>query len=111
MKGANSAFSSDTAQRYRRFVTDESEEKYRFSIGLGGYWLFTVDMERIRAVLGGAVAGVVIFGGFIAVRILSRFLHAIVWFAETAALFGLAVVIGYVFYRVLWGLILPAIRS
>jgi len=60
-------------------------------------------MERVRAIIGGVVAVIIVFGGFIAVRILSRFLRAIVWFAETMALLGLAVVIGYVFYRVLLG--------
>lgn len=60
-------------------------------------------MERARALVGGLVAATVIFGGFIAIRTLSRFLRAAVWFAETVALLGVAVVIGYVFYRVLWG--------
>lgn len=60
-------------------------------------------MERLRAVVGGIVAAAIIFGGFIAVRIVTRFLLAVVWFAETVALLGLAVVIGYVSYRVLWG--------
>lgn len=60
-------------------------------------------MDRPRAIVGGLVAVIVIFGGFIAIRILSRVLRAIVWFSETVALFGLAVIIGYVTYRILWG--------
>lgn len=60
-------------------------------------------MERVRAMVGGLVAAVIIFGGIIAVRILTRFLRAVVWFTETVALLGLAVAIGYAFYRVLLG--------
>jgi len=60
-------------------------------------------MERGPAIAGALVATVLVFGGFIAIRTLSRFFRSIVWFAETVALFGLAVVFGYVTYRVLWG--------
>lgn len=60
-------------------------------------------MERGLAMVGALVATVLVFGGFIAIRILSRFLRSVVWFTETVALFGLAVIIGYVTYRVLLG--------
>ena len=49
-------------------------------------------MERGLAVVGALVATVLVFGGFISIRILSRFLRSVVWFAETVALFGLAVI-------------------
>lgn len=60
-------------------------------------------MERARAALAGLAVVVVTFGGFVAVRTVSRFLRAIVWFAETAALFAFAALLGYVAYRALWG--------
>lgn len=60
-------------------------------------------MDRVRAALGGGVVVVLVFGGFIAARILSRLLWAIVWFAETVAVFGVALLLGYLAYRVLWG--------
>ena len=60
-------------------------------------------MKRAPAIAGALVVTILVFGGFIAIRILSRFLRSIVWFVETIALFGLAVVFGYIAYRVLWG--------
>lgn len=60
-------------------------------------------MERTNALIGGLVVAILIFGGFVAVRTISRFLRAMVWFAETVALVGLAFVFGYLAYRVLWG--------
>lgn len=60
-------------------------------------------MERVQAVLGGIIAVVVIFGGFMAIRTITRLFWATVRLAETVALFGLAIVIGYVIYRILWG--------
>jgi hypothetical protein len=60
-------------------------------------------MERLRAALAGLAVVVAVFGGTILVRTVSRFLRAVVWFAETAALFGLASLIGYLAYRVFWG--------
>ncbi len=60
-------------------------------------------MERIKAVLAGAAVVALIFGGFVAIRTISRFLRATVWFAETVGLLAFALVFGYVTYRVLWG--------
>lgn len=60
-------------------------------------------MERVRAALGGLAVFVVVLGGFVAVRTVSRLLWAAVWVLETAALAGVAALLGYVAYRVLWG--------
>ena len=60
-------------------------------------------MERVQAIVGGVIVVALVFGGFVAIRTISRFFRAMVWFAETVALFGLAVVLGYLAYRVLWG--------
>ncbi len=60
-------------------------------------------MERPDALIGGVFVAVLIFGGFIAIRTISRFLRAMVWFAETIALLGFALVVGYLAYRVFWG--------
>lgn len=60
-------------------------------------------MERVRAAVGGVLVVIALFGGMVLVRTLSRFLRALVWFAETVALFAFAVLFGYVAYRVLWG--------
>jgi len=60
-------------------------------------------MQRGPAIGGALAVTALVFGGVIAIRVLSRFLRSVVWFAETVALFGLAVVIGYLTYRVLLG--------
>ena len=60
-------------------------------------------MERVRAALGGLAVVAALFGGMLLLRTLSRFLRALVWFAETVALFAFAVLFGYLAYRVLWG--------
>jgi hypothetical protein len=60
-------------------------------------------MERIGAALGGLAFVALIFGGLVAVRILTRALYAAIWFAETAATFGFALLIGYIVYRILLG--------
>jgi hypothetical protein len=60
-------------------------------------------MERITAAAAGIVVVVALFGGIIFLRTIARFLRAIVWFAETAALFSFALLCGYLAYRVLWG--------
>lgn len=60
-------------------------------------------MERITALLAGTAVVALIYGGFVAIRTISRFLRATVWFAETVGLLAFALVIGYVAYRVLWG--------
>jgi len=60
-------------------------------------------MERLRAAVAGLAVVVAVFGGIVAVRVLSRLLRAAVWFAETVATFGFALLLGYLAYRVLWG--------
>jgi hypothetical protein len=60
-------------------------------------------MERIGAALGGLAFVALIFGGLVAVRILTRALYAAIWFAETAATVGFALLIGYIVYRILLG--------
>ena len=60
-------------------------------------------MRRLRAALVGGGVVVALFGGTVLVRTLSRFLRAAVWFAETAATFAFATLVGYLAYRVLWG--------
>lgn len=60
-------------------------------------------MERARAAPGGLAVAVLILVGFVAVRLATLFLHAVVWFAETVALFAFAAPVGYLTYRVFWG--------
>ena len=60
-------------------------------------------MERARAALAGVAVVALLFGGFVLVRVVSRLFVTVVWFAETLALFGLAAIVGYLAYRVLWG--------
>ena len=60
-------------------------------------------MERLRAAAAGLAVVVAVFGGIVAIRILSRFLRAAVWFAETVATLAFALLLGYLAYRVLWG--------
>ena len=61
------------------------------------------DMERTRAALGGLAVVAAVFGGLVVLRVVSRFLRALVWFAETVATLGFALLLGYLAYRVLWG--------
>ena len=60
-------------------------------------------MKRIRASLGGLVVAVLIAVGFVAVRMVTRLLYAVVWFAETVAVFAFAAIVGYLAYRIFWG--------
>lgn len=60
-------------------------------------------MERLGAALGGLAFAVLIFGGFVAVRIVTRFLYAAFLFAETVGLALFAILVGYVVYRILLG--------
>lgn len=60
-------------------------------------------MERLRAAVGGLAVVVAVFGGIVVLRVLSRFLRATIWFAETVATFAFALLLGYLAYRVLWG--------
>ncbi|WP_418284018.1 hypothetical protein [Halorubrum sp. DTA46] len=60
-------------------------------------------MERLRAVGGGLAVVAAVFGGVVVLRVVSRFLRAVVWFAETVATLAFALLLGYLAYRVLWG--------
>jgi len=60
-------------------------------------------MERLRALLAGLAVAAVIYGGFVAIRWLTRLLWATVRLAETIGLGVFALVVGYVAYRVFWG--------
>jgi len=60
-------------------------------------------MQRVQALLGGLAVAVLIYGGFVIVRLLTRFMWAAVRFAETAGLALFALLIGYLAYRILWG--------
>jgi hypothetical protein len=60
-------------------------------------------MQRVRALLAGLAVAILIYGGFIAVRVITRFMWAAVRFAETAGLALFALLVGYLAYRVFWG--------
>jgi hypothetical protein len=60
-------------------------------------------MERLGAALGGLAFMVLILGGFIAIRVLTRLFYSVVLFIETLSLTAFALLIGYVVYRILLG--------
>ena len=60
-------------------------------------------MDRLRAAAAGVAVAVVIYGGFVVSRTLTRLLWATVRFAETVGLILFAVLVGYLVYRVFWG--------
>ncbi len=60
-------------------------------------------MERLGAALGGLAFVVLIFGGVIIVRTITRALYAAVRFAETVGILAFALLIGYLVYRILLG--------
>ena len=60
-------------------------------------------MERVQAAIGGLAVVVLLYGGYILIRTLTRVLYALIWFTETVAMFAFALLIGYLAYRVLWG--------
>ncbi len=60
-------------------------------------------MERLRALVAGLAVAAVIYGGFVTIQWLTRLMWATVRLAETVGLALFAIVIGYVAYRVLWG--------
>ena len=60
-------------------------------------------MDRVRALLGGAVVAVLIFDGIVAVRVVTRLFWAATRFVETVGLLLFAVVVGYLAYRVFLG--------
>ncbi|MCH7660399.1 MAG: hypothetical protein IH933_07360 [Euryarchaeota archaeon] len=60
-------------------------------------------MERVGAALGGLAFMILILGGFVAIRVLTRLFYSVVLFIETLSLLAFALLIGYVVYRVLLG--------
>lgn len=60
-------------------------------------------MERLGAALGGLAFAVLILGGFVAIRVLTRLFYSVVLFIETLSLAAFALLVGYVVYRVLLG--------
>jgi len=60
-------------------------------------------MERSKALLGGVLAIIVIFGGVMVIRIITRLIAVAIWFAEMVAVFFFACLIGYIIYRILLG--------
>lgn len=60
-------------------------------------------MERVRAALGGVAVAVLILGGFVAVRWLVRLVYALLWLGELLVMAAFALLIGYLAYRVFWG--------
>ena len=60
-------------------------------------------MQRLRALLAGLAVAVLIYGGFVTIRWLTRLIWATVRLAETVGLALFALLIGYLAYRVLWG--------
>lgn len=60
-------------------------------------------MERVGVALGGLAFMILILGGFVAIRVLTRLFYSVVLFIETLSLLAFALLIGYVVYRVLLG--------
>ncbi|MFC6906391.1 hypothetical protein [Halalkalicoccus tibetensis] len=60
-------------------------------------------MERLGAALGGLAFTVLVLGGFVAIRVLTRLFYSVVLFIETLSLAAFALLVGYVVYRVLLG--------
>lgn len=60
-------------------------------------------MERVGAALGGLAFAVLVLGGFVAIRVLTRLFYSVVLLVETFALAAFALLVGYVVYRILLG--------
>lgn len=60
-------------------------------------------MERLRALLAGVVVAVLIYGGFVAVRWLTWLIWSTVRLAETIGVALFALLLGYLAYRIFWG--------
>lgn len=60
-------------------------------------------MERLGAAVGGLAFAVLILGGFVAVRVLTRLFYSVVLLVETLSLAAFALLVGYVVYRILLG--------
>lgn len=60
-------------------------------------------MERLGAALAGLAVALFVVAGFVVLRWVARLLFALVRLAELVAVAGVAVVVGYLVYRVLLG--------
>ncbi|KYH25491.1 hypothetical protein HAPAU_21630 [Halalkalicoccus paucihalophilus] len=60
-------------------------------------------MERLGAAAGGLAFAVLILGGFVAIRLLTRLFYSVVLLVETLSIAAFALLIGYVVYRILLG--------
>lgn len=60
-------------------------------------------MERLGAAAGGLAFAVLILGGFVAIRLLTRLFYSVVLLVETLSLVAFALLIGYGIYRILLG--------
>ena len=60
-------------------------------------------MDRFRAAAAGVAVAVVMYGGFVISRTLARLVWAAVRFAETVGMILFALLIGYLAYRIFWG--------
>lgn len=60
-------------------------------------------MDRLRAAVAGLAVVVVVYGGFVLARTLTRLLWASVQVAETVGMGLFALLLGYFAYRIFWG--------
>ncbi len=60
-------------------------------------------MDRLRAVAGGVAVAIIIYGGFVVSRTLTRLFWASVRVAETVGMLLFALLVGYLAYRIFWG--------
>lgn len=60
-------------------------------------------MDRLRAAVAGLAVVVVVYGGFVLARTLTRLLWASVQVAETVGIGLFALLLGYFAYRIFWG--------
>jgi predicted membrane-bound dolichyl-phosphate-mannose-protein mannosyltransferase len=60
-------------------------------------------MDRLRAAAAGLAVVVVVSGGFVLARTLTRLLWASIQFAETVGMGLFVVLLGYLAYRIFWG--------
>lgn len=60
-------------------------------------------MDQLRAAVAGLAVVVVVYGGFVLARTLTRLLWASVQVAETVGMGLFALLLGYFAYRIFWG--------
>ncbi|WP_122089365.1 hypothetical protein [Halalkalicoccus subterraneus] len=60
-------------------------------------------MDRLGAAVGGLGFAVLILGGFVAIRVLTRLFYSVVLLIETLSLAAFALLVGYVVYRIILG--------